>query len=74
MTKCTIIWFTVPDGPPYFATGAYRAVAQCETHGWHDLPGVTQDLPGGNLCPIGRIEQATEEALAKIAVAKESTK
>ena len=65
--RCKIVWFTVPDGPPYYATGPQRAMSQCMTHQWSDVPGITQNLPDGQgLCPIGRIEEATEAALAKI--------
>lgn len=40
------------------------AVALCETHHWRFPDG---ELVGTDtLCPIGRIEQATEAALAKI--------
>ena len=42
-------------------------VVRCETHNW-DM----QHMPvtfEGMLCPIGRIEKATEEALAKIKAA-----
>lgn len=72
MTKlrCEIVWHSVPDGPPYYVPTAYRAVAQCKTHNWWDVAGATQHLPHGTaLCPIGRIEEATGIALAKIAAA-----
>lgn len=70
MTKlrCEIAWHSVPDGP--HAAGPWRAVAQCKTHNWWDVSAATQHLPHGTaLCPIGRIEEATEAALAKIAAA-----
>jgi len=35
--------------------------SQCITHGW-DMTG-TQHLKGNDLCPIGKIEAATDHAL-----------
>ena len=65
MSRCDIQSFMVPDGTPYHASGAARAVHQCMTHGWTDLPTNHSDM----LCPIGRIEQAVDDGLAKIAAA-----
>ena len=67
---CEIVWHAIPEGPHYYAGGTCPAVAQCVTHNWWDVPRLTQSLPGAKACPIGRIEQAVEEALAKIAAAK----
>lgn len=61
MTECRIIAYCVPEGPPYYASGAAVAVSRCETHNWDFGRGPTQAL-----CPIGRIEKATEEAIARI--------
>jgi hypothetical protein len=44
-----------------------RVVYECRTHG---MPMGSIHLPGSELCPIGKIEAATEAALAKIAAAK----
>lgn len=60
MTKCKLLNFMVPEGPPYYASGASRAVTRCETHNW------TFEGPPTELCPIGRIEQATEQAIERI--------
>ena len=73
MSRCEIVWHLVPNGPPYHASGPYRAMAQCMTHQWPDVPGATQNMPEGQaLCPIGRIEAATEAALAQIEAARKS--
>jgi hypothetical protein len=52
--SCRIICYVVPEGPP-------RAVAECETHGW-----MFDNAVAGTLCPIGRIELARDEAIARI--------
>lgn len=72
--RCEIIWFTVSYGVPFafdytnkvITSEPHRAVARCMTHQWSDVHGVAQDLPGHSLCPLGRIEEATELALEKI--------
>lgn len=43
------------------------AIAQCETHGMVMPEGIA--CTADTMCPIGRIEKATDEALAKIAAA-----
>ena len=44
------------------------AVAICEAHGWQFSEG--QPMRAGELCPIGKIEAATEAALEAIERAK----
>jgi hypothetical protein len=62
--KCDIISFAVPNGPPN-ANGNYaaRGITQCRTHHWQ----IDGTAFVGGLCPIGRIEHATEQALERIA-------
>lgn len=48
------------------AAGGFSAVmVRCEEHGWH-FAGSGAPFDGAALCPIGRIEKATEEALERI--------
>jgi hypothetical protein len=64
--KCRLNSFMMPDGPPYYASGGgAKAITRCEMHNW------TFDGPVSELCPIGRIEQATEDAIARIIRAEE---
>lgn len=71
MPKCEIVWHIMHIG--HHVAGTQRAVAQCMTHQWPDVPGVSQNLPEGQtMCPIGRIEDATEKALAQIEAARKS--
>ena len=60
---CKLVAFMVPDGPPYYANGAMQAVTRCEEHDWMMNGPVGAD----GLCPIGRVEKAVEDGLAKIA-------
>jgi hypothetical protein len=63
--KCLIIAHVVSDGRLH---GASVGVFRCQTHDMPvDRPSVAEGLDP--MCPIGRIEQATEEALARIAAA-----
>ncbi len=62
MSKCRILHYSVPDGPPYYANGPQRVVSRCETHQME----VTGPVDDDTLCIFGRIEQATDVALAKI--------
>jgi hypothetical protein len=62
--RCEIITYVVTDGTT--GGGAARAEHKCQTH---DMPIASIHLPGNELCPIGKIEEATEAALAKIAAA-----
>jgi hypothetical protein len=59
---CKVISYSVPDGPSYYAFGPMKAISKCETHHWVAEP--ISFIEG--LCPLGRIEKATDEALAKI--------
>jgi hypothetical protein len=61
---CKLISYMVPEGPPYYASGATKAVTKCEEHGWMIDGGII-----GPLCPLGMIEKAVEGGLAKIAAA-----
>ena len=69
-TTCKLVGRIVYDGPNaldsrhmYAQPGTQRAVYECETHG---MPRGSIHLAGSDLCPIGKIEAATEAALAKI--------
>lgn len=69
---CKLIHYSVPEGPPYYANGSYKAVTKCETH-CITLEGCFTQLPDQEpLCPIGKIEKAVEDGLAKIAAATRS--
>jgi hypothetical protein len=59
---CKVISYAVPDGPPYYAFGPVKAISKCETHSWMADPAAFVE----GLCPLGRIEKATEDALSKI--------
>jgi len=60
--KCEIVCYAVSGYAGH--AGAARAVSMCRTHNFNMeyLPYVQADA----LCPIGRIEEATEIALALI--------
>jgi len=58
--KCIIMGYPSPTGP--HGPAKFR----CETHN------IPLELRATSLCPIGRIEQATEEALKKIEYATEA--
>jgi hypothetical protein len=62
--KCEIVEFFVSNNP-MSASGSARKCFQCNTHHWFDVPPTF----GPQLCPIGKIEQAVEDGLAKIAAA-----
>lgn len=66
MNECRIISYVVPEGPPYYVNGTMRAVHRCEVHNFD----VADPYAAGDLCPIGRIEKATDEAIEKINAAK----
>ena len=53
-----------PGGGGGFAV----VMVRCEEHGWH-FAGDGAPFDGTALCPIGRIEKATEEALERIKAA-----
>ncbi len=64
--KCNIVCHYVSAGVNglMLAGGPARSSVQCMTHGMVDFaPFAAPDL----LCPIGKIEEATEKALAQIA-------
>lgn len=50
---------------PERAGGFAVVMVRCEEHGWH-FAGDGAPFDGTALCPIGRIEKATEEALERI--------
>lgn len=60
--KCEIVSWTQPEDVRSVFSRAV-SMSQCRTHQWP-----LGQLPVGpaTLCPLGRIEQATEEGLAKI--------
>jgi hypothetical protein len=58
--KCKLTQTAVPEGPPYYANGAVKIVNNCETHSW------IFDGPALQMCPIGRIEEATDQAIKHI--------
>ena len=67
--RCSIICHTTSYSHLPNSYGAEtNVVTVCETHKWTFPEG--QPTGAGDFCPIGRIEQATEEALEKIAAAK----
>jgi hypothetical protein len=61
---CKFLSYLVPEGPPYYANAPAKAVTMCETHNWMMMEGPTGV---GALCPLGRVEKAVEEGLAKLA-------
>ena len=72
MAKCQI-WF---ESRPLLGTLTthtvlydvpHEAVARCQTH---NMPVEVTGHVGSDICPIGRIEEATEQALKAIADAK----
>lgn len=61
MTRCRFTSMVVPG-----LGGMGTAYTYCEEHG--GMPVTIPSFTSGEvLCPIGRIEKATEEALAKLA-------
>jgi len=59
--KCMVVAHAVASRLEH---GAGYAVIRCEVHNF-PMEGLAT-TSAGSLCPIGRIERATEEALAKI--------
>lgn len=59
MKECRFVFQSVPVGPTYYANGPSMVVGRCETHG-------QLAQPGDVLCPIGQVEKAVEDGLAKI--------
>jgi DhnA family fructose-bisphosphate aldolase class Ia len=66
--RCVVVGRVVYDGPmdSRQINSPARAVYECETHG---MPMASMHLPGDDRCPIGKLEDATEAALEKIAAA-----
>jgi len=63
--KCQMMAFAVPSNLSLVGYSGSVAQVRCTTHHWEFPTGMT--LAADALCPMGRIEQATDEALAKIA-------
>jgi hypothetical protein len=65
MTRC-VITATMRNIPSHsaFGSGVTEAVVRCETH---NMPMDSDRVTSSDLCPIGKIEEATEIALDKIA-------
>ncbi len=63
--KCEIIAFMVPTDPRA-ACSPTRGIVQCNTHQMTDFAPFHYE---GQLCPVGKVEQAVEDGLAKIAAA-----
>jgi hypothetical protein len=66
---CKITCYVVNDdgGHVWRSEGPMRAACHCETH---NMP-IGEVNSMGDLCPIGRIEAATQDALARIEAAKQ---
>lgn len=65
--KCRIECFVVPFDHRY-PNSQSVGQCQCATHRWPFPTGAP--IGSDDLCPIGRIEDATEKALAAIAAAQ----
>ena len=65
MTGCKLVSHMVHEGPPYYATGAMKALHHCQTHNMS-----VQD--GEQLCPIGKVEKAVDDGLGRISTALET--
>ena len=59
--KCDIICYAVPTDN--YANSPARGCVKCNTHGMVDW---APYVAVGDLCPIGKIEQAVEDGLEKI--------
>jgi hypothetical protein len=55
------------DGHVWRSEAPAQAVCRCETH---NMP-MADPVGMGDLCPIGKIEAATQDALARIEAAKQ---
>ncbi len=60
MTACKFVSFMVPAGNS--CSGWTKQVSKCEVHNWMMDGHVSTET----LCPLGRIEAATEAALERI--------
>jgi hypothetical protein len=63
--KCDIICFAVSTDPLH-ANSPTRGCVQCNTHQMSDFAPYHYE---GQLCPVGKVEQAVEDGLAKITAA-----
>lgn len=59
---CKLISFAISVEP----FGDAKAFTRCDTHDWP----IEGPVGPGYLCPLGRVEKAVEEGLAKIAAAQ----
>jgi hypothetical protein len=59
--RCEIFCYAIETTP--FANGPTRGCCKCNTHGMVDW---APYVAVGDLCPIGKIEQAVEDGLEKI--------
>ena len=62
---CKIFSYLAPENPSIGANSATICVSRCQTHGW-DFANGYYPISEDTLCPIGRIEKAVEDGLAKI--------
>ncbi len=62
--KCDIVSFVVPIDRSANSQG--RSCIQCNTHQMVDFAPYSYE---GMLCPVGKVEQAVEDGLARIAIA-----
>jgi hypothetical protein len=60
---CRLSLFMAPDGPPFYANAPAKTVTRCETHDWQF------NGPATGLCPIGRIDEAADKAIARVRAA-----
>ena len=63
---CKLISYVVPENP-FAATSRAIGTSKCLTHDW-DF-GFGYPVGENTLCPLGRIEKAVEDGLAKLATA-----
>ena len=64
--KCDVICYVIPTDP-FRANSPTRSTCKCNTHGMVDWG----PYAAGDRCPVGKVEQAVEDGLAKIAAAME---
>jgi hypothetical protein len=61
--RCEIVCYAVLEDPYRAGYGTSRGCCKCNTHGMVDwAPYVIV----GDLCPVGKVEQAVEDGLEKI--------
>jgi len=61
---CKLVSFAISVEP--FGAGAAKAFTKCETHDWQ----VEGPVGAEYLCPLGRVQKAVEDGLARIAAAQ----